>query len=160
MKTNEFILKLRAHLGKALLFEYSEGKYAETNYHLTEVKNVTFETVDCGGKKNQWKETQLQLWESPSEQGKTDYMTVDKVISILERVDGINPLWLDTDIKVEFGNEQFHTSILDIMDFSSSDDKLIVKLFTVKTGCKANDVCGEVVEEKSTSCCGTVSNCC
>ncbi len=163
MKTKEFIQKLKENKNKALLFEYVENQITDTNYHLTEVKNVTFESVDCGGNINNWKETHLQLWESPSEKGKENYMTVAKVLAILERVDSINPLWLDTDVKVEFGNDNFHTSILDISDFKILNEQLIVKLFSGKTGCKAPETCipeslKEVVE--NTDCCGSTSSCC
>ncbi|MCF6346809.1 MAG: DUF6428 family protein [Flavobacteriaceae bacterium] len=164
METKEFLSILKQNRNKALLFEYTENKFAGTNYHLTEVKNVAFETVDCGGNTNDWKETHLQIWESPKEIEKEDYMTVDKVIDILDRVDSIRPLWLETEVKVEFGNEDFHTSILSIENTISESDRLIVKLFTNKTGCKAQEECGVLVEETSRvsteeSCCSG-SGCC
>lgn len=161
MKTQEFITKLKENKGATLLFEYSKGKVAGTNYHLTEVKNVTFETVDCGGNMNNWKETHLQLWESPNEIGKEDYMTVDKVIAIIERVNGINPLWLDTEVKVEFGNDTFHTSILDISGFENKNNQLVIQLFSVKTGCKSPSACSVESEEESACCAPTTdSGCC
>ncbi len=167
MKTKEFINKLNENKNKALLFEFAKDKYAGTNYHLTEIKNVHFNSVDCGGNTNNWKETHLQLWESPSEIGKKEYLTVDKVLSIIEKVDSINPLWQETDLKVEFGNEEFHTSIMNVSDFEINETQLIVKLYSEKTLCKAPDVCGtdqescceteEIIEE--TSCCSD-SGCC
>lgn len=162
MKVQEFIAKLKEHKGASLLFEYTKGAYAGTNYHLTEIKNVTFETVDCGGNINNWKETHLQLWESPNEIGKEEYMTVDKVIAIIKRVDSINPLWLDTDVKVEFGNEDFPTAMLDIASFKNKNEQLIVQLFSIKTGCKAPDACVVEIEEaaSSSSCCDSDSSCC
>ncbi len=159
MKIKDLISVLKQNRNKALLFEYAENKVAGTNYHLTEVKNVAFETVDCGGNTNDWKETHFQLWESPKEIGKEDYMTVDKVIDILERVDSIRPLWLETEVKVEFGNENFHTSILSTENTVSESDKLIVKLFTTETGCKASDICG-VPETKEEEACCSESGCC
>ena len=56
-------------------------------------------------------------------------MTVDKILSVLEKVNNINTLWQETTIKIEFGNEKFHTSIMNIAGFSE------------KTLCKATDVC-------------------
>lgn len=163
MKTQEFITKLKENKGKSLLFEYTKGKFADTNYHLTEIKNVSFSTVDCGGSTNNWKETHFQLWESPNEIGKKEYMTVNKVIDIIERVDGINPLWQDTEIKIEFGNETFHTSILDVSGFENNtkNNQLIVQLYSGKTGCKASDVCGVEDKTESTCCSSTTeSSCC
>ena len=159
MKTIEFISILKENKNKALLFEYTENQFAGTNYHLTEVKNVTFETVDCGGNTNDWKETHIQVWESPSEVGKEYYLTVDKAMAILERVDSINSLWLETEVKVEFGNTDFHTSILSISETVSESNKLIVKLFANETGCKAPNICG-VSETKEEEACCSGSGCC
>ena len=150
MKTKELLAVLKENRNKELLFEYSKDKHAGTNYHLTEVKNVTFDTVDCGGISNNWKETHLQLWESPREIGKAEYMTVDKVIDILERVNSIKRLWLETDVKIEFGNVDFHTSVMSIKGIQSESNRLTVKLFTDVTGCKAAEVCG-IPEVKNAS---------
>ena len=159
MKVKEVLTVLKENKNKALLFEYAANKVAGTNYHLTEIKNVSFETVDCGGNANDWKETHFQLWESPKEVGKEDYMTVDKVIDIIERVNSIRPLWLDTEVKIEFGNADFHTSILSITATDSQTDKLIIKLHTIETGCKAPDICGIPEEAEEESCCSGTSCC-
>ncbi len=163
MKTEELLSILKENRNKELLFEYSKDKHAGTNYHLTEVKNVAFESVDCGGVSNNWKETHLQLWESPNEIGKAEYMTVDKVIDILERVNDIKPLWLDTDVKVEFGNADFHTSVMSIEGTSLESGRLTVKLFTDVTGCKAPELCGVPEDEKANveeeACCSGTSCC-
>ncbi len=160
MNVKEILTILKDNRNKVLLFEYAANKIAGTNYHLTEIKNVAFETVDCGGNTNDWKETHFQLWESPKEIGEEDYMTVDKVIDIIERVHSIRPLWLETEVKVEFGNEDFHTSILSIADTDSQTDKLIVRLHTIETGCKAPDICGVPEELEEESCCSDTTSCC
>ena len=163
MKTQEFLNELKENNQKALLFEYQENKFAGTNYHLTEVKNVTFESVDCGGKLNDWKESHIQLWESPTEVGKEYYITTNKALAILERVNDIKPLWLETEVKVEFGNAEFHTSVLSIDSIISDDNKMIIKLFENKTQCKAQEICGvsaeDTVEEPLGSC-APGSGCC
>jgi len=161
MKTKEFLHLLEKNQDKELIFEYQQGKLIGTNYHLTEVKNVDFKTVDCGGNSNDWKETHIQLWESPNEIGKTDYLTTTKALDILKRVNGIAPLWLETTIKAEFGNETFHTSVLKLEEFSIDSNRLTIQLFEEKTLCKAPSTCGveEELEEK-TACCEPSSNCC
>ena len=82
MKVKEFIGLLDNNRGKEMKVAYLENQYVDTNYHLTEVKNVTFETTDCGGKTNDWTETHMQLWESPEEKGKSNYMTTDNVWTV------------------------------------------------------------------------------
>ena len=164
MKVQEFIDLLKANQGKALLFEYSDAKFAGTNYHLTEVKNVTFETVDCGGNTNAWQETHIQLWESPIELGKKEYISTDKALSIINRVDKIKPLHLKTEAKIEFGNDSFHTAIMSIEDVKIDNDKCIIKLFANKTECKALDTCGQLQEStsegKKEEVCCSGSGCC
>jgi len=166
MKTQEFLNVLKENEGKALLFEYQQGLYAGTNYHITEVKNVDIKSVDCGGKTNAWKESVIQLWESPSEIGKKDYMVVEKALAILERVNGIQPLWLDTEAKIEYSNANFHTAVLDIHNINITSDKVIVTLFVSETLCKAQEECGVLVEETATTntkeeaCCSPQSGCC
>lgn len=142
MKVNEFIKVLEQHKNKELLFSYKQDKFVGANYHLTEVKNVQFDTTDCGGKTNFWEETHFQLWESPTELGKRDYMTTDKILAILKRVDKIKAIKMDTEVKFEYGNEDFATSVMPVSDIKIEQNRLIVSLFTEATRCKANDVCG------------------
>ena len=124
------------------------------------MKNVNFETVDCGGKTNDWKETHIQIWESPQEMDKAYYLTVDKAIAILERVDGIRPLWMETEVLIEFGNANFHTSILSIAEIVSKSEQLIIGLFPTETGCKAHASCGiETEQVKEEACCSDTSCC-
>jgi hypothetical protein len=161
MKTKEFINLLEDNPYKELLFEYTNGKFAGANYHLTEVKNVFFDTVDCGGRSDNWKETRLQLWESPTEIDKTNFMTVDKILSILKRVNNVKSLNMAAPIKIEYGNAEFLTSVMNIDHVLIQTDKLVVELFSKATLCKANDVCDTTQKDevKEKACCIEVSCC-
>ncbi|MDH3321441.1 MAG: DUF6428 family protein [Flavobacteriaceae bacterium] len=160
MKTIEWISVLEQNPDKALLFKYAPNKFVGANYHLTEVKNVQFDTTDCGGKTNFWEETHFQLWENPKEKGKTKFMTTNKILSILKRVDRIKPLKQETALKIEYGNDHFSTSVMPIENIKISHDQIVVHLFAEATRCKANDQCGidEQIEEVAT-CCSDI-NCC
>jgi hypothetical protein len=142
MKVSEFIEILEQQKNKELLFSYAKDKLVGANYHLTEVKNVQFDTTDCGGKTNFWEETHFQLWESPTELGKRDYMTTDKILAILNRVNSIKAIKKDTDLKMEYGNESFFTSVMPIEHMYFDEKRVYVNLFSEATRCKANDVCG------------------
>lgn len=160
MKVREFIEVLDQHQGKELLFSYAKDKLVGANYHLTEVKNVQFDTTDCGGKTNFWEETHFQLWESPSELGKRSYMTTDKITSIIKRVDDIKPLKKETELKLEYGNESFSTSVMPVRNIEWDETRVFVSLYAEATRCKANDECNvEPVQEQKEACC-TTSNCC
>ncbi len=142
MKVKEFITVLTEHKGKELLFSYAQDQLIGSNYHLTEVKNVQFDTTDCGGKTNFWEETHFQLWESPSELGKSSYMTTDIIAAIIAKVDGIKPIKQGTELKFEYGNDIFATSVMPVKEIEFDEKRVYVKLFAEATRCKAEDVCG------------------
>jgi len=156
MKTQEFLEILENHKNKSLLFEYSPGKLVGANYHITEVKNLTIESVDCGAGTDAWKETIIQLWESPKEKDKTEFMGTFKALGILKKVDGMRPMVRDAEVKFEYSNETFHTAQLFVNDYSYNDQKLIINLGVEKTDCKAKEVCGvpepAIVEATQNSC--------
>lgn len=159
MKTIELYEVLKRNGEKPLLFEYATGVLAGSNYHLTEVKNIIVESVDCGAVAHNWKETVLQLWENPLEIGKPDYMTCGKAISIIDKVNGIRPIELDTEVKIEYGNKIFHTTQLNVRRVLETDRYVLVKLATEKTQCKAPELCGAPEEDTSNSCAPN-SGCC
>lgn len=160
MKVSEFITVLEEQKNKELLFAYAKDKLVGANYHLTEVKNVQFDTTDCGGKTNFWEETHFQLWESPTELGKRNYMTTDKILAILQRVDSIKAIKKDTDLKMEYGNDTFATSVMPIKHIEFDAKRVYVNLFSEATRCKANDVCNIPLEQEEKEACCTTSNCC
>jgi hypothetical protein len=154
MNVKEFITVLEQNEGKELLFSYKSDAFVGANYHLTEVKNVQFDTTDCGGRTNFWQETHIQLWESPSELGKRNFMTTDKILAILNRVDSIKPLLFETPLKVEYGNEDFPTSVMPIEHIEFDEKRVHVYLFPEATLCKAQVQEPAAQEsEKEAACC-------
>lgn len=146
MKTNEFLSLLKEHPNKSLLFEYKNGHLAGANYHITEIKNITIDSVDCGAKTDFWKETIIQLWESPTEKDKREYMSAHKALGILNKVDSIKPMEKEVEVKFEYSNSDFHTAQLFVNEFEIIGDQLIMKLGVEQTDCKAKDECGVPVE--------------
>ena len=141
MNTQTFFNTLKRNSDKALLFEYEPDKFVKANYHITEIKNHTIESVDCGGSSNSWQETIVQLWENPIEIGKRSHLTTTKAAAIFKKVDAIKPLLLETTIKFEYGNKSFHTANLPVETIIENDKSIIVKLHADVTQCKANDTC-------------------
>jgi Family of unknown function (DUF6428) len=162
MKTKELLSLLNEHHDKSLLFEYAPNLFVGANYHITEVKHVSIDSVDCGSGTDFWNETIIQLWESPEELGKTEYMTTYKALSILNKVGKMKPFALVAEVKFEYGNATFHTAQLFVNDYEIRDKNLIFKLAVEKPDCKAKDVCGipEAVEELSEACCSPNGACC
>ena len=163
MRTNQLFELLNAHKNKELLFEYQPGNFVGANYHITEVKNITVDSVDCGARTDFWKETVIQLWESPKEKGKTEFMTAFKALGILNKVDRIKPMERNTEVKFEYSNDHFHTAQLFVNDYIYNEQKIILKLAVEKTDCKAKEECGVVVESvtnEANGSCDPGSGCC
>lgn len=169
MKTQEFLEVLKAHPNKSLLFEYSKDQIVGANYHITEVKHIRIDSVDCGANTDAWNETVIQLWESPSEIGKTDYMSTYKALGILNKVGKMKAYDLDSEVKIEYGNSLFHTAHLFIDDFEIRNNNLLIKLAITKTDCKAKETCGIPETEavgattnasNEAACCTPGSGCC
>tara|TARA_B110000003_G_scaffold272845_1_gene309499 strand:+ start:3354 stop:3845 length:492 start_codon:yes stop_codon:yes gene_type:complete len=142
MTTQEFFNILKEHPGKSLLFQYMPGQLVGANYHITEVKHITVESVDCGAREDSWKETIIQLWESPSEIGKIDFMSCHKALAILNTVGKIRPYTNTSTVRFEYSNTLFHTAQLFVSAVEVTNVSLLVHLATQKTACKAEDICG------------------
>ena len=161
MNTSDFISLLAEHQGKSLLFEYAPGMLVGTNYHITEVKHITVDSVDCGAGTDSWKETVIQLWESPSELGKTNYMSAYKALGILRKVGKMKAYEMDAPVKIEYGNAMFHKSQLDVAGIETKEGQLIVKLEVLPTDCKAKDTCGvPTTNAVEANACAPGSECC
>lgn len=162
MKTNEFLSLLKEHPNKSLLFEYKNGHFVGANYHITEIKNITIDSVDCGANTDFWKETIIQLWESPKEKDKLEYMSANKALGILSKVDSIKPMDKGVEVKFEYSNSDFHTAQLFVNDFEITGNQLVMKLGVEQTDCKAKDECGVPIEVGAVeeSCCTPGSGCC
>jgi Family of unknown function (DUF6428) len=137
VKTSEFISRLRAAPKNQLIFADRDGHTVHSGYHLTELKAASFETVDCGGQTNRWQETIVQLWVPSHTDG--DYMTAAKFLKILEKVRGMIPLNLDTEVRVEYGDENFFPSTYQIRSVTHNRHTTRVLLEPPETTCKARD---------------------
>lgn len=162
MKTSEFLNLLKDQASKELIFEYGPGKKIGANYHITEVKNIHVDSVDCGGRADSWNETVVQLWESPAEINKTTYLTTSKAKEIFDRVHAIKPLDLESSLRFEYGNEAFHTAQLYVKYVKAVNGSVTLLLDTQPTLCKANELCGVIdqTEAAEAACCSPGSGCC
>lgn len=154
MNTDTFLSLLQEHSEKQLLFAYHNQDLVALNYHITEVKNLTIEAVDCGGSFDSWKETLVQLWESPADAPSNTAMSCLKALGILQKVAKIKPLERAAELKFEYGNSQFHTANLPVKHYTVTQKALLISLGETKADCKAKEACGipEVVETENNSC--------
>ncbi|MCF2517752.1 DUF6428 family protein [Dyadobacter sp. CY351] len=127
-----------------LQFQYEEGKFVDSSYHITEIKQAPIVSVDCGGVMNSWTEVIVQLWE-PSEKGVDRSMKVDKALKIVDLVEKSLPLNPNAIVKIEFGNSRFDTRQMYPGEFASDGETFTVNLVPDFTQCKAltrNQSCG------------------
>jgi Family of unknown function (DUF6428) len=137
MKTSEFIAFLRRSPDKQLVFVNDEGTTIHSGYHLTELKAGSFDAVDCGGQKNRWNETIVQLWVPRN--ADHDFMTAQKFLGIYDKVGGMIAIDPEAEIRIEYGDENFFPSNYDV-DLVTQDEKAIrVQLRPPQTTCKARD---------------------
>jgi len=148
MKTREFIEQLRGSRSKQILFVDENDTTIHGGYHLTELKAATFDTVDCGGQKNRWHETIVQLW-VPENEENDEFMTADKILSIYDRVSGMIALDPEAEIRFEYGDENFAPSNYHVTEVTKIADTIRVELRPPQATCKARDR-----REAGAACCG------
>lgn len=161
MTTQEFLSLLDQYKNHALLFEYVPGQLVGANYHITEVKHVVIDSVDCGARTDAWNETVVQLYESQEELGKTEFMRAGKALSILKKVGTMRSYDMDAVVRIEYSNKLFHTAQLFINDFEIKESQILLKLAVEPTDCKAKETCGvpETAEVTSQAACAPGSGC-
>ncbi|MDP3166646.1 MAG: DUF6428 family protein, partial [Hydrogenophaga sp.] len=93
MKTSSFLTALRAQTGMPLVFR-ADRETVAPGYHLTEVKRVAYETMDCGAMTHRWAETQFELWVPAGAEGVAGrgHMPAGKFLRIVDRVTAELPL--------------------------------------------------------------------
>ena len=138
MTTHDFISRLREASAKQLVFTNPDGATITGGYHLTELKAVSFDTVDCGVQKNRWNETIVQLW-VPGEQENGEFMTAAKFLSIYDKVARLIPLDPTAEIRFEYGDENFPPSNYHIEMIAENEAELRVQLRLPQATCKARD---------------------
>jgi uncharacterized protein DUF6428 len=82
--TEEFLSILRAAKpDQQIVFQVGRTPLVAPGYHVTKVKAVTYNTMDCGGVADTWKETVIQLW-NPGDDPEREHMTVAKFLAIYD----------------------------------------------------------------------------
>ena len=158
MKTAEFLSTLRAHSDRPLFLSLGRGRHVPAGYHLTEVKRVAFETMDCGAMTHRWRETHFELWASPLPEIRPAYMAAGKFLSIVGRVEEKLPLEGETDAKIYFGDGDSLAALYSVDAINDAGGRLEVRLTADKTQCKAATRRIKGLVSAVTSCCGGEKN--
>ena len=152
MKTSEFLDALRARPELPLAFSSVNGS-VPASYHLTEVRRVSHDSVDCGSVAHSWTENHFELF-APRDAGpERAPMLANKFLSIVEKVK--RHLKLDGGAEarvfgsVAGGGDRLH----EIASIEAGSDTLTVRLEPVSAQCKASGRGECAGDTTSTECC-------
>ena len=130
-------------------------------YHVTEVKAVTIEAMDCGGKAASWRETVIQLMDGSAEEAKAGFMTNRKFLAIYDRVTSKIPVRDEAEVRFEYGNDRSPALQYHVRQTEVQAERVIVHLQTPGVQCKAGDACGAPsVSAGEAEGCAPESGCC
>ncbi len=161
MNTQEFVSSLRAHNDTPVIFDYG-GARVPAGYHVTEVKAVSYQTMDCGGKSDAWTETIVQLWNPDAtmpeaippegafwdQEGafygqeasdKKEFMSAKKFLGIFDRAASGVPVTTTSELKLEYGNETMPAINYHVGNISLEEGNLVISLEPPKVQCKARN---------------------
>ncbi|WP_026299140.1 DUF6428 family protein [Deinococcus aquatilis] len=158
--TITLLSELRTQPQRSLEFWLHGERLVPAGYHVTEVKAVTIEAMDCGGKANTWRETVIQLMDGSEEEARAGSMTNRKFLAIYDRVVRHIPVRDEAEVRFEYGNSltpamQYHVSHVE-----AQAERMIVHLRTPGVQCKAGDACGLPNTSSSDTDCAPESGCC
>lgn len=139
MKTSAFLSLLRGNAALPLVFRSGHKQTVPAGYHLTEVKRVAYETMDCGALTHRWTENQFELWAPPligALPGRVP-MSAGKFLGIIERVAKENPLDDQAEARIHAVLGDHPAALYDIGTATPSEGRLWVELTPDRTRCKA-----------------------
>jgi hypothetical protein len=155
MLVKEFLDIVAAGPEAPLLFSYDPDKVVAGGFHVTEIKNTTYETIDCGNSLHTWNEVIVQLWVPEDVEPGADRMTAGKFMKIWDVVDSRIRLDLDAEIRFEYGDAATRTSLYHVDSTSESDTGLEVTLGPPRTLCKPREILVDLNPASETEACCT-----
>ena len=99
VKLRQLLELLQGFSSHDLIFRSDEGDIGG-GYHVTELKQASINSIDCGGRTDEWTETVLQLLDGS---GDTP-MSIEKFVAIVRRSEVALPGLSDAPLYFEFGH--------------------------------------------------------
>jgi hypothetical protein len=149
ISTGELLAALAGHPTKRLVFTY-EGRDVLPGYHVTEVKDGQFQALDCGANPEAWRETFIQLWDVPSEDGRT-HMPAEKFSAIMRKVGEAIPFDAQAKLTFEVSDGRGAISLYRAERIDIGGDEIRVSLSRRLASCKPRD---RWLEQTRSKCCG------
>ena len=133
-----------------LVFATNQGPIG-AGYHITELKSLDIQSIDCGGTKSAWPETQLQLLDGHS----GPYMTSAKAQTILAKSLKAIPALGTGELSIEFAPQNQGLRRYIPASPELEDGRVVLRLLEDGATCKAASYAPQ-----TTSCCGASARCC
>ena len=144
MLVQDFIQTIQQNPGKPLRFLYDDGQTVPGGYHVTEIKNAQFVTIDCGNSLHTWREVIVQVWLPDGLAPDAPLMATDKFAKIWSIVDSRIPLDNEAEVRVEYGNDQRVTAVYHVDALQNTPAGLVVKMAPPRTLCKPRELLQEL----------------
>jgi hypothetical protein len=150
----EFLNTLRAvKSDQKIVFQLDKERLVAAGYHVTEVKAVIYNTMDCGGVADKWDETVVQLW-NPSDEPERDDMKVGKFLAIYDQVAEHAPVSDDSELRFEYGDDHRPAIAYHVERLESKGSLILVELRAPAVTCKARDRKKAAAPTNQARCCG------
>ncbi|GMA16122.1 GNAT family N-acetyltransferase [Deinococcus metallilatus] len=152
---------LRAQPQRPLEFWLHGNLLVGPGYHVTEVKAVTIEAMDCGGRADAWRETVIQLKDGNAQEVQAGFMSTRKFLAIYDRVARSVPVRGEAEVRFEYGNSALPAMQYRVTHVEPQAERVIVHLRTPGVQCKAADTCGQpTTTAEASEGCAPASGCC
>lgn len=135
MNTQEFLENLNTHVTSRLRFILPKGKEIKGDLHITEVKSIHINSMDCGSNEYEYEETVIQLWNNEDSTKEANWLG-SKAIQIFNEVQSRQKLYLESEAFIEYGDNVMPTSKYSIESIVKAQNDLMINLFVKPTECK------------------------
>lgn len=136
MKVSEFIQQIEQNPDLPVAFQYGEGQIVPGGYHVTEIKNAHYETIDCGNSLHTWDEVIVQVWVPEEAEADDAMMTGTKLGKIWGAVDSRLALKREAEIRIEYGDGYRLTASYHVDRISAENNQLTIHMLPPATQCK------------------------
>ncbi len=129
-----FVAQLETSSTKPLKFIAEGRQLVPNDFHVTEIKRVSVESLDCGGGSRAWQELVIQLW-SPRGDDTPQAMTAGKFAKILAKADAL-PLLDGEHVRFEYAPLGQPAVQYTLSGLSATGETLEVELTPPHVACK------------------------
>ena len=136
--TQTFLDTLRRTPKAELVFELNTDAHVHPGYHVTEIMSLGYDSVDCGGVVNHWRETLVQL-QAPGRHDTPKFMSAAKFLGIFDEVSHKVPLQTNAELRVEYGDEKRPALHYHVENIKEDKGRLRVVLEAPGVTCKVKD---------------------